>query len=124
MHRPRLKVVRRLGTPLPGLTRKSAERKPHPPGAHGVKPARRRPSEYRRRLEEKQKVRFNYGITERQLRGYLERARTEPGRREMRCSRCSNGDSTTSYSGWALRPPSPRHVSSWSMGTCALGRPL
>lgn len=80
IRRPRLKVVRRLGTPLPGLTRKSADRKPHPPGAHGVKPARRRPSEYRRRLEEKQKVRFNYGITERQLRRYLERARTEPGR--------------------------------------------
>jgi small subunit ribosomal protein S4 len=80
IRRPRLKVVRRLGTPLPGLTRKSADRKPHPPGAHGVKAARRRPSEYRRRLEEKQKVRFNYGITERQLRRYLERARTEPGR--------------------------------------------
>lgn len=76
---PRLKKVRRLGTQLPGLTRKSADRKPQPPGAHGVKPLRRRPSEYRRRLEEKQKVRFNYGVTEQQLRRYVERARKAAG---------------------------------------------
>ncbi len=76
---PRLKKIRRLGTQLPGLTRKSADKKPQPPGAHGAKPSRRRPSEYRRRLEEKQKLRFNYGVTERQMRRYVERARTAPG---------------------------------------------
>ncbi|HEY9426978.1 MAG TPA: 30S ribosomal protein S4 [Gemmatimonadaceae bacterium] len=76
---PRLKKIRRLGTQLPGLTRKSADKKPQPPGAHGAKPSRRRPSEYRRRLEEKQKVRFNYGVTERQMHGYVERARSAPG---------------------------------------------
>jgi small subunit ribosomal protein S4 len=76
---PRLKKIRRLGTHLPGLTRKSADKNPQPPGAHGAKPLRRRPSEFRRRLEEKQKVRFNYGVTERQLRRYVERARTAPG---------------------------------------------
>lgn len=76
---PRLKKARRLGTQLPGLTRKSADRKPQPPGAHGAKPLRRRPSEYRRRLEEKQKVRFNYGVTEQQLRRYVERARKAAG---------------------------------------------
>lgn len=80
VHRPRLKVIRRLGTPLPGLTRKSAERRPQPPGAHGHTAARRRPTAYRRRLEEKQKVRFNYGVTERQLLRYLEQARAMPGR--------------------------------------------
>lgn len=76
---PRLKKIRRLGTQLPGLTRKSADKHPQPPGAHGGKPSRRRPSEYRRRLEEKQKLRFNYGVTERQLRRYVERARAEAG---------------------------------------------
>lgn len=76
---PRLKKVRRLGTHLPGLTRKTADKRPQPPGAHGAKPSRRRPSEYRRRLEEKQKVRFNYGVTERQMRRYVERARTAAG---------------------------------------------
>lgn len=64
---PRLKKVRRLGTPLPGLTRKDSERRPYPPGEHG-RSRRRRKSDYRRRLEEKQKLRYQYGVTERQLR--------------------------------------------------------
>jgi small subunit ribosomal protein S4 len=72
---PRLKIVRRLGTPLPGLTRKSADRRPAPPGQHGATGARRRRSAYARALEEKQKLRLNHGVTETQLRRYLERAR-------------------------------------------------
>lgn len=72
---PRVKVIRRLGTPLPGLTQKQADRKPYPPGEHGVSPRRRRKSEYRERLEEKQKLRFNYGVNERQLRNYFEQAK-------------------------------------------------
>jgi small subunit ribosomal protein S4 len=71
---PRLKAIRRLGTPLPGLTRKSAEKRPHPPGQHGLGKRRTTKSDYRRRLEEKQKLRFHYGITERQLRNYFENA--------------------------------------------------
>jgi small subunit ribosomal protein S4 len=70
---PRLKVIRRLGTPLPGLTRKSAEKRPRPPGQHGA--ARRATkTDYRKRLEEKQKLRFHYGISERQLRRYFAEA--------------------------------------------------
>lgn len=76
---PRLKVIRRLGTPLPGLTQKDAERKPYPPGEQGVGRRRRRKSEYRQRLEEKQKVRLNYGVTESQLRAYFEEAKTREG---------------------------------------------
>lgn len=77
---PRLKVIRRLGTPLPGLTQKDAERKPYPPGEQGVgRRRRRRKTEYRERLEEKQKVRLNYGVTESQLRGYFEEAKTRQG---------------------------------------------
>lgn len=76
---PRLKVIRRLGTALPGLTQKDAERKPHPPGEHGIGRRRRRKTEYRLRLEEKQKVRLNYGVTESQLRGYFEEAKTREG---------------------------------------------
>lgn len=68
---PRLKAIRRLGTPLPGLTRKSAEKRPHPPGQHGLGKRRTTKSDYRRRLEEKQKLRFHYGITERQLQNYF-----------------------------------------------------
>jgi small subunit ribosomal protein S4 len=76
---PRLKVIRRLGTPLPGLTRKSAEKRPHPPGQHGLGKRRTTKSDYRRRLEEKQKLRFHYGITERQLRNYFEEAARRRG---------------------------------------------
>ncbi|MEL6221651.1 MAG: 30S ribosomal protein S4 [Cyanobacteria bacterium J06627_8] len=72
---PRLRVVRRLGE-LPGLTRKIAKRS-YPPGQHGQ--ARRKRSEYAIRLEEKQKLRFNYGLTERQLLRYVKKARRAQG---------------------------------------------
>lgn len=72
---PRLRVVRRLGE-LPGLTRKTAKRS-YPPGQHGQ--ARRKRSEYAIRLEEKQKLRFNYGLTERQLLRYVKKARRSQG---------------------------------------------
>jgi small subunit ribosomal protein S4 len=72
---PRLKIMRALGVELPGLSRKSIEKRPHPPGQHGPQ-ARKRTnrSDYSLRLREKQKVRFNYGLSERQLRGLVEDA--------------------------------------------------
>ena len=72
---PRLRITRRLGD-LPGLTRKTARRS-NPPGQHGQ--ARRKRSEYAIRLEEKQKLRFNYGISERQLVRYVKKARAQDG---------------------------------------------
>jgi small subunit ribosomal protein S4 len=79
--RPRLKIIRRFGVQLPGLTRKSAEKKPYPPGQHGQSQTKRRKtSEFRRLLEEKQKVRFNYGVSEGQIRRYLGLARKMAGR--------------------------------------------
>ncbi|NEP19635.1 MAG: 30S ribosomal protein S4 [Leptolyngbya sp. SIO4C1] len=72
---PRLRVTRRLGD-LPGLTRKVA-RKAYPPGQHGQ--ARKKKSEYAIRLEEKQKLRFNYGVSERQLVRYVKKARRAGG---------------------------------------------
>lgn len=70
---PRLKIVRRFQEPLPGLTQKNGERRPYPPGQHG--PGRRgKVSDYRVRLDEKQKLRFNYGLSERQLRRYYHHA--------------------------------------------------
>ncbi len=72
---PRLRVTRRLGE-LPGLTRKSA-RRAYPPGQHGQ--ARRKRSEYAIRLEEKQKLRFNYGVSEKQLVRYVRKARRATG---------------------------------------------
>nr|QJH88253.1 ribosomal protein S4 [Pterocladia lucida] len=60
---PRLRICRRLGD-LPGLTRKKSK-KQFPPGENGQ--SSRKPSEYALRLEEKQKLRFNYGLSEKQL---------------------------------------------------------
>jgi small subunit ribosomal protein S4 len=61
---------------LPGLTRK-APRRAYPPGQHGQ--ARKKRSEYAVRLEEKQKLRYNYGLTERQLLRYVRKARRAAG---------------------------------------------
>lgn len=72
---PRLRVVRRLGE-LPGLTRKNARRS-YPPGQHGQN--RRKRSEYAIRLEEKQKLRYNYGVSEKQLINYVRKARRASG---------------------------------------------
>lgn len=72
---PRLRIVRRLGD-LPGLSRKSA-RRAYPPGQHGQN--RKKRSEYAIRLEEKQKLRFNYGLTEKQLLRYVRKARRVTG---------------------------------------------
>ncbi|CCH67960.1 SSU ribosomal protein S4p (S9e) [Richelia intracellularis HH01] len=72
---PRLRITRRLGE-LPGLTRKSA-RRAYPPGQHGQN--RKKRSEYAVRLEEKQKLRFNYGLSESQLLRYVRKARRVTG---------------------------------------------
>lgn len=63
---PRVKKMRALGVNLPGLSRKTVDKRPYPPGQHGQ--ARKRVSEYGVRLMEKQKLRVNYGISEVQLR--------------------------------------------------------
>ena len=76
---PRRKVVRRLGVPLDGLTRKAAGDRAFPPGQHGAAGVRRKLSQYGVRLREKQKLRYYYGITETQLRRYYERARRQNG---------------------------------------------
>lgn len=72
---PRLRIVRRLGE-LPGLTRKTPTRT-SAPGQHGA--TQKKPSQYRIRLEEKQKLRYNYGVTEKQLLRYMQRARRAKG---------------------------------------------
>ena len=68
---PRLRIIRRLGTPLPGLMRTDPDlRRPYPPGQHGPT-KRKKLSDYALRLMEKQKLRFHYGLSERQLRRYV-----------------------------------------------------
>ena len=71
---PRVKKLRSFGVDLPGLSRKSMDRRPTAPGQHG--PTRRRKiSDYGRQLAEKQKLRYNYGLGERQFRRLILEAR-------------------------------------------------
>ena len=73
---PRLKKIRALGVSLPGLSRKQPANRTGTPGEQGTFRRRRRMSTYRLQLAEKQKMRFNYGLSERQLRRvYSEAAR-------------------------------------------------
>lgn len=73
---PRLRICRRLGK-LPGLTSKISK-KSNPPGDHGSA-FNKKPSQFNIRLKEKQKLRFNYGVTERQLLNYVKKARKSKG---------------------------------------------
>nr|YP_010337620.1 ribosomal protein S4 [Dixoniella grisea]UNJ17205.1 ribosomal protein S4 [Dixoniella grisea] len=72
---PKVRIIRRLGA-LPGLIRKVLRRS-YRPGQHGQRS--RKPSEYAIRLEEKQKLRFNYGIGEKQLLKYIQIAKKTKG---------------------------------------------
>lgn len=71
---PRVKRMRALGVDLPGLSRKSIERRPYRPGQHG-QARRRKMSDFGRQLLEKQKLRYNYGVSERQFRRLMAEAR-------------------------------------------------
>lgn len=68
--RSAFKIQRRLGVELPGLGKAGAlERRPYGPGMHGMK--RKKLSDYTIRLMEKQKLRFHYGLREKQLRNLV-----------------------------------------------------
>lgn len=75
---PRTKISRRFGVPLFG-SNKSLERRNFPPGQHGVRAGRKKKSEYAVALGEKQKLRFQYGVLEKQFRGYYEEAARRRG---------------------------------------------
>lgn len=71
----KLRITRRLGD-LPGLTSK-IKKKTSRPGQHGA--VNKKPTQYAIRLEEKQKLRFNYGISEKQMMNYVRQAKKIKG---------------------------------------------
>ena len=76
---PKVRLSRRAGTPL---TRKAVsyfEKRPYPPGEHGRR-VRRNSSDYAVRQAEKQKVRWYYDLTEKQMLRVYESAKKRPGR--------------------------------------------
>lgn len=76
---PKLRITRRLGV-LPGLTQKTSHKKDRP-GQHGknLGDGKKKSTEYGIRLEEKQKLKFNYGLSESQLYHYIKEARRRKG---------------------------------------------
>jgi len=75
---PKTKISRRFGVPIFGPA-KALERKNYPPGMHGPKGSRRKQSDYAIALAEKQKLRYQYGLLERQFRRYFQTALTRRG---------------------------------------------
>ena len=69
---PRTRISRRFGIPMFGPD-KYLERRNYGPGVHGPK-SRRKHTDYGLGLIEKQKLRYFYGLMERQFRGVYERA--------------------------------------------------
>jgi small subunit ribosomal protein S4 len=76
---PKLKITRRLGL-LPGLTTKKSKKLNRPGKAGNITvDSTKSSTEYGIRLEEKQKLKFNYGLTEGQLFRYVKEARRRKG---------------------------------------------
>jgi small subunit ribosomal protein S4 len=78
---PRLRIIRRLGKAvvLPGLTTKTSI-KEQPPGKPRAGDGKgQKATEYGIRLAEKQKLKYNYGLTEKQLFRYVKEARRRKG---------------------------------------------
>ena len=74
---PRVRISRRFGIPIFGPT-KYLERRNYGPGVHGPK-SRRKTTEYGAGLIEKQKLRYYYGLMEKQFRGVYEKAKNRRG---------------------------------------------
>lgn len=77
---PSTKIARKFGEPIFGAD-KSYEKKNYPPGQHGLARKRKKISEYGVQLKEKQKVKYTYGILERQFRNIYEKASKMKGRK-------------------------------------------
>ncbi len=75
---PRSRIARKFGEPIFGPD-KYLDRKNFPPGQHGLTKKRKKTSEYGVQLREKQKVKYTYGLLERQFRNTFEKAASAAG---------------------------------------------
>ena len=77
---PSTKIARKFGEPIFG-TDKDFEKRNYPPGQHGLAKKRKKVSEYGTQLKEKQKVKYTYGVLERQFRNLYEKASRMKGQK-------------------------------------------
>lgn len=77
---PKIKLSRQLGVALTPKASKYMERKPHAPGQHGLSRQRRaKVSDYKKQLVEKQKLRWQYNISEKQMLNYYKKSAQKSG---------------------------------------------
>ena len=77
---PSTKIARKFGEPIFGTDR-HFEKRNYPPGQHGLARKRKKTSEYGTQLKEKQKVKYTYGVFERQFRNLYEKASRMKGQK-------------------------------------------
>ncbi len=75
---PKSKIARKFREPIFGPD-KALERKNYPPGQHGVSKRRGKQSEYAVQLMEKQKVKYTYGVLEKQFSNLFKKASSKEG---------------------------------------------
>jgi len=75
---PKSKIARRFREPIFGPD-KALEKKNYPPGMHGTSKRRGKQSEYAVQLMEKQKVKYTYGVLERQFENLFHKASSKEG---------------------------------------------
>lgn len=75
---PKSKIARRFREPIFGPD-KALEKKNYPPGMHGTSKRRGKQSEYAIQLMEKQKVKYTYGVLERQFENLFHKASSKEG---------------------------------------------
>ena len=76
--RPKVRISRALGVALTPKAARFMDRRPYPPGMHGRK--QKKASDYATQLREKQRLRFQYDISETQLRRAYDLAKRKPGK--------------------------------------------
>ena len=77
---PSTKIARKFGEPLFGSD-KYFEKRNFPPGQHGLASKRKKQKEYGTQLKEKQKVKYMYGVLERQFRNTYNKATRMAGQK-------------------------------------------
>lgn len=107
---PRVRISRRFGVPIFGPT-KYLERRNYGPGVHGPK-SRRKHTDYGLGLIEKQKLRYYYGLLERQFRNVYERALRRRGvtGEQMLQILETRLDNVVYHLGFALTRPAARQL--------------
>ncbi len=111
---PKARVSRRLGTNIWGTKGETIalDKRPYPPGEHGRTRRRGNVSEFLLQLQEKQKARFSYGLTERQFRNLFEEASRRQGVTGENMLRYLELrlDNVVYRAGWAATRPQARQL--------------